>query len=77
MAFPSKKVASVPLGSIEIPNPTQSLIPVFTLGSSEKLPARSMFKVARKGKNKLISVVVDTEMISVKKGGLVKPSKNQ
>jgi hypothetical protein len=77
LASPSKKVSGVPPESTEPSNPTQVLIPVFTSGSFEKSPVKSLFKAARKGKNKLISVVVDTKMISVKKGGLVKPSKNQ
>jgi hypothetical protein len=36
-----------------------------------------MFKAARKGKNKLVSIVVAAKMVSVKKGGLVKPPQNQ
>jgi hypothetical protein len=77
LASPSKRIAEAYLENSEAPNPTQSLFPVFSLGSSEKMPARSLFKAARKGKNKLISAVVDFDLSSVKKEGLLKHSKNQ
>ncbi|XP_059435249.1 uncharacterized protein LOC132168163 [Corylus avellana] len=77
LAFPSKKRPGASTTNVEHPNQPHSQSPVFTPGSSEKLPARSIFRAARKGKNKLVSVVVAAEVDSVKKGGFVKPPQHQ
>jgi hypothetical protein len=51
--------------------PTSS--PVFNLGYRKKAPVRAIFKVARKGKNKMVLVVLASDMDSASKGGFVKP----
>jgi hypothetical protein len=58
-------------------NNSQSQPLIFTPGSFWKLLARSMFKVARKRKNKLVLVVVAAEVDSLKNDGFVKPSQHQ
>jgi hypothetical protein len=55
---------------------SQSQPLIFTPGSFGKLSARSMFKAACKGKNKLVLVVVATEVDSLKNEGFVKPSQH-
>jgi hypothetical protein len=51
--------------------PTSST--VFNPGYTKKAPARAIFKAARKGKNKMVSVVLASDMDSTSKGGFVKP----
>jgi hypothetical protein len=41
-----------------------SPIHVFNPGCSEKTPTRAIFKVARKGKNKIVSVVLADDLDS-------------
>ena len=49
--------------------PTSSL--VINPGYTNKALARAIFKVARKGKNKLVSVVLASDMDSASKGALL------
>jgi hypothetical protein len=58
-------------------DPSLSLIPEFNSGYSEKTPARAIFKVARKGKNKSVSIELATELDSTRKGDFVKPPQHQ
>lgn len=73
--IPSKKGPGAYPDHENSPGQSQSISMVFTLGAIEKLPARSMFKAARKGKNipKLTSVAVAAEFDSFE-GGLYQAS---
>jgi hypothetical protein len=75
LVSPSKKGPSVSIVSVEPPDitPLTSNTHVFTTGYSEKSPTRAIFKAARKGKNKLVPMVLDSETVCVK-GGLCKAS---
>jgi hypothetical protein len=46
------------------PDPPPSPIHVFNPGCSEKTSTRAIFKVARKGKNKIVSVVLADDLDS-------------
>jgi hypothetical protein len=59
------------------PDPSPSPIPEFNPGYFEKTLARDIFKAARKGKNKFVSVELATELDSARKGGFVKPPQHQ
>jgi hypothetical protein len=73
LVSPPKKGLSVSIESDEPPDTTPTTTHVFTSGYFEKTPARAIFKAARKGKNKLVSVVLASELDSMNKGGFVKP----
>jgi hypothetical protein len=45
----------------------------FSTGSFEKQPARALFKAARKGKKKLVSMVVAAKDVTNLQGGCPKP----
>jgi hypothetical protein len=77
LASPSKRIAGAILENNETTNPTLSILPGFTPGTSEKAPARSLFKAARKCKNKVSQAVKELDLSSVKKEGFLKPSKIQ
>jgi hypothetical protein len=56
--------------------PTSS--PVFNPGYTEKASARAIFKAARKGKNKMVSIVLASDMDSASNGALLSlPSSNE
>jgi hypothetical protein len=61
LTTPSKKGPSLNTDIILSPAQTSDPSLSFAPGSSEKTPARAIFKVARKGKNKLVSAVVVAE----------------
>jgi hypothetical protein len=64
LSTPSKKGpgSSLKLNTLSITVQEPSLD--FSTGSSEKQPARALFKAARKGKKKLVSVVVAAEDVT-------------
>jgi hypothetical protein len=72
LSIPSKKDPGSPIElnflSVIVQNPSLSFSP----GSSEKIPARALFKVARKGKKKLVSTVEVAEDDSTMQGGCLK-----
>jgi hypothetical protein len=75
LVSPSKKGPSVSIVSVEPPDITHlsDNTPVFTPGYFEISPARTLFKAARKGKNKLIQMGNEPKNLSVVKGGFTKP----
>ena len=54
--------------------PTSSL--VFNPGYTKKAPTRAIFKAAKKGKNKMVSVVLASDLISASKGALLSLTSN-
>jgi hypothetical protein len=51
---------------------------VFKLGYFKKSPARAIFKAARKGKNKIVSIVLAYKLDSASKGAFLSlPSSNE
>jgi hypothetical protein len=77
LASPPQKVPGVSIESDEPPNTTPTTIPMFTPGYFKKSLARAIYKAARKGKNKLVSVVIAFEFEFEMKGGFVKPPQQQ
>ena len=77
LAFSLKKGSGAANEIQDPPDPSLSSIHVFNLGYSEKTPAKAIFKAARKGKNKIVSVVLPFELDSASKGGFVKPPQQQ
>jgi hypothetical protein len=73
VAPPSKKGPRVSVELLEPLNIASANTLGFNLGLYEKNPTRVLFKVARKGKNKLVSAVIETEATSGRKGGFAKP----
>jgi hypothetical protein len=78
LVLPPKKGPGVSI--VRVPpdiTPLTSNILVFTPGYSKKSPTRAIFKAARKGKNKLVPIVLDSEIVSVLKGGFAKHPQQQ
>jgi hypothetical protein len=73
VAPPSKKGPGVLVELIEPPDIAPANTLVFNPGLYEKIPAKSLFKATRKGKNKLISAVIETEATSRRNWGFAKP----
>jgi hypothetical protein len=72
---PPKKGPGVSIVCDEPPDETlhSANLPVFNPGYSEISLARTMFKAARKGKNKMVQGVSELENFSEVKGGFAKP----
>jgi hypothetical protein len=77
LASPPKKGPSVSIESDEPPDTTPTTTSVFILGYYEKTLAKAIFKAARKGKNKLVSIVLASEFDYKNEGGFVKPPQQQ
>jgi hypothetical protein len=77
LAPPTKKGPGVSVEMAEPPDQTPNITPGFNPGVCEKTPARALFKAARKGKNKMVSAVNETEDTSGRKGGFAKPPQQQ
>jgi hypothetical protein len=70
---PPKKGPGVAYESEDPPDTTPTTTPVINPSYSKKTSARAIYKAARKGKYKLLSVGLASEMDSEIKGGFVKP----
>jgi hypothetical protein len=70
VAPPSKKGPHVSVELLEPLDIASANTPRFNLGLYEKNPTRVLFKVARKGKNKLVSAVIETEQHLEERGAL-------
>jgi hypothetical protein len=78
LASPPKKGLGVAYESDEPLDTTPTTTLVFNPGYSEKNLAKAIYKVARKGKNKLVSVSLASELDSENKGALSShPSSNE
>ena len=78
LAFSQKKGPGAP-NEIQDPlDPSPSPIHEFNPGYSEKTPTIAIFKATRKGKNKIVSVELATELDSASKGALLSlPNTNE
>ena len=75
---PPKKGLSFAYESEEPPDTSPSTILVFNPGYSKKTFTRAIFKATRKGKNKLVSIGLPSELDSENKGALSSlPSSNE
>ena len=77
LVSPAKKGPAASPVSVDAPKENTSIAPAFSPGLTGKAPTRALFKVARKGKNKLVSTVVATENETVKNGAFAKPPHHQ
>jgi hypothetical protein len=77
LASPPQKGPGVSIESDEPPNTAPTTTPMFTPSYFEKSPTRAIYKAARKGKNKLVSIVIASKFEFEMKGGFVKPPQQQ
>ena len=73
VALPSKKGPGVSVELIEPLDLAHANTLVFNPGLYKKNPAKALFKAARKGKNKLVSAVIENEATFGRNEGFAKP----